>query len=44
MVHIKGKSRRRNDFEKHQLQAIKDVGDDPATAKIYRAVLNGGIR
>lgn len=44
MVHIKGKSRRRTAFEKNQLQALTEVGDDAATAKIYRVVVNGGIR
>jgi hypothetical protein len=44
MVYIKANNQRREIFEGKQREVIQEVGDEPITSKIYRAVTNGGIR
>lgn len=44
VVHIKANNQRRELFERKQREIIDVAGDEPVTSKIYRAVINGGIR
>jgi hypothetical protein len=43
MVYIKAKNQRCEIFEGEQRDVIQEVGDEPTTSKIYRAITNGGI-
>lgn len=44
MVTIKGSRKQREIFERKQRKAIDEAGDEPVVTKIYRVILNGGIR
>lgn len=44
MIHINTNSKRRGLFESRQREVIDEAGGDPLNTRIYRAIVNGGIR
>ena len=44
MVTIKSSGKQRSIFERKQREIIDADGDEPIVSKIYRVILNGGIR
>lgn len=44
MIHINTNGKRRGLFESRQREVIDEAGGDPLNTRIYRAIVNGGIR